>query len=231
MRSALKLTGCQRPNILGGKRRRFSHSCGFIMQNTQSCNGQIISARKFVAAQVCLYSTNTGKKNYYTILGVTPNATQAQIKEAYYKLSMKHHPDRHSGSDEATDQFQEISEAYSVLGEHELRKKYDRGLVVDGKMARPHHEHKPTPRPKPSMHRYDFDEWTRMHYQEAMKRTQRNMRDRYAEELEKSKHKMREGSQRLVVIGVLIAVLVFVYLVEKWHRQTELDTYLKESDV
>uniref|UniRef100_A0A3Q0T932 J domain-containing protein n=1 Tax=Amphilophus citrinellus TaxID=61819 RepID=A0A3Q0T932_AMPCI len=46
-----------------------------------------------------LYQTKTG---YYEILGVSPSATQAQIKTAYYKQSFTYHPDRNAGSEEAT---------------------------------------------------------------------------------------------------------------------------------
>ncbi|KAM4540756.1 uncharacterized protein V3H82_022701 [Fundulus diaphanus] len=73
-----------------------------------------------------LHRTRTG---YYDILEVSPSATQAQIKTAYYKQSFAYHPDRNSGSEEATVRFSEISEAYMVLGNKSLRKKYDTGLL------------------------------------------------------------------------------------------------------
>ncbi|XP_017265177.1 dnaJ homolog subfamily C member 30, mitochondrial-like [Kryptolebias marmoratus] len=73
-----------------------------------------------------LYKTKTG---YYDVLELPPSATQAQIKNAYYKQSFIYHPDRNAGSDEATVRFSVISEAYTVLGNKALRKKYDRGLL------------------------------------------------------------------------------------------------------
>ncbi len=60
-------------------------------------------------------------KNYYDTLGVNSNASQDEIKKAFRKLSMKHHPDR-GGSEE---KFKEINEAYSVLGNVQLRQEYD----------------------------------------------------------------------------------------------------------
>ncbi|XP_058471342.1 uncharacterized protein LOC131444742 [Solea solea] len=73
-----------------------------------------------------LHKTKTG---YYDILEVLPSATQTQIKTAYYKQSFAYHPDRNAGSEGATVRFSEISEAYTVLGNKALRRKYDRGLL------------------------------------------------------------------------------------------------------
>jgi len=65
-------------------------------------------------------------KDYYQILGVPKNATEAQIKKAYRKLAMQYHPDRNPGKEQwANDKFKEINEAFSVLGDPEKRKQYD----------------------------------------------------------------------------------------------------------
>ena len=63
-------------------------------------------------------------KDYYSILGVPKNASQAQIKDAYRKLVLKNHPDINK-SNEAKTKMQEINEAYAVLGNEEKRKQYD----------------------------------------------------------------------------------------------------------
>lgn len=60
------------------------------------------------------------KKDYYAILGVSRNATDAEIKKAYKALALKHHPDRNRNKsdvqqDEASKKFQDISEAQAVL--------------------------------------------------------------------------------------------------------------------
>lgn len=68
-------------------------------------------------------------KDLYATLDVSPSATQQQMKDSYYKLSLKYHPDRNRGSLEAHQKFTELTEAYSVLGQYELRKKYDKGLM------------------------------------------------------------------------------------------------------
>ena len=58
-------------------------------------------------------------KDYYKILGVEKNATQDELKKAFRKLAMKHHPDK--GGDEA--KFKEINEAYQVLGDKDKRQR------------------------------------------------------------------------------------------------------------
>lgn len=66
-------------------------------------------------------------QNHYDVLGVTPKATQSDIKTAYYKLSMKYHPDKNKNSEVAAQKFRDISTAYEVLGNFKLRRLYDRG--------------------------------------------------------------------------------------------------------
>ena len=63
-------------------------------------------------------------KDYYHTLNVSPDTSMEQIQQAYKKLSMKYHPDKNRSSD-TTHQFQEISEAYQVLGNYHSRRQYD----------------------------------------------------------------------------------------------------------
>ena len=65
-------------------------------------------------------------KDYYSILGVAENASDAEIKKAYRKLAMQYHPDRNPGKEKsANEKFKEINEAYGVLGDPQKRKQYD----------------------------------------------------------------------------------------------------------
>ncbi len=64
-------------------------------------------------------------KDYYKILGVSRNATADEIKKAYRKLAMIHHPDKNQGDKKAEAKFKEIVEAYEVLKDPEKRRKYD----------------------------------------------------------------------------------------------------------
>jgi len=61
-------------------------------------------------------------KDYYKILGVEKNATQDEIKKAFKKLAMQHHPDRPGGDEK---KFKEINEAFQVLGDNDKRAKFD----------------------------------------------------------------------------------------------------------
>lgn len=65
------------------------------------------------------------KKDYYQVLGVNRNASAEEIKKAYRKQAMQHHPDRNHDNPEAEERFKEASEAYSVLGNIEKRQVYD----------------------------------------------------------------------------------------------------------
>ncbi|XP_071177806.1 dnaJ homolog subfamily B member 9-like [Mytilus edulis] len=143
---------------------------------------------------------------YYDILGITPKANQQQIKQAYYTMSKKYHPDV-SPSPEAHLKFQEISQAYEVLGNSSTRRMYDRG-VNRPEYARRKEEHhsdhkggqfyqqqgfaKRGQRPMTGRTSiYDFDEYYRMHYSDNFKRKQRDI------EFENLKQKIHEENEKM----------------------------------
>ena len=67
------------------------------------------------------------KRDYYTVLGVAKNASDEDIKKAYRKLAMKHHPDRNQGdgAKKAEESFKEAKEAYEMLSDPQKRAAYD----------------------------------------------------------------------------------------------------------
>ena len=73
-------------------------------------------------------------KNLYHVLGVSKDATEAEIKSAYRKLARKYHPDVNKDNKEAADKFKEVSCAYDILGNKEKRQKYDNNEIdAEGK--------------------------------------------------------------------------------------------------
>ena len=68
-----------------------------------------------------------GRQDYYSILGVSEQASHEEIRHAFRKLAMKYHPDKNLGNEKwAGEKFKEINEAYAVLGDEMKRQEYDR---------------------------------------------------------------------------------------------------------
>ena len=65
------------------------------------------------------------KRDYYEVLGIGKNATDAEIKSAYRKLAKKYHPDLNPGNKEAEEKFKEVNEANDVLSDPQKRQRYD----------------------------------------------------------------------------------------------------------
>jgi len=65
-------------------------------------------------------------EDYYKILDVTREASQAEIQKAYYELAKKYHPDKNPDDKTAKKKFQQVQAAFDVLGNQEKREMYDR---------------------------------------------------------------------------------------------------------
>ncbi|KAI3647196.1 hypothetical protein MP228_007417 [Amoeboaphelidium protococcarum] len=63
--------------------------------------------------------------DYYGILGVSPSASQKEIKDAYRKLALKHHPDKNTKDKDANCKFQYVNEAYAILSDQSLKQRHD----------------------------------------------------------------------------------------------------------
>ncbi|XP_031722558.1 dnaJ homolog subfamily B member 9a isoform X2 [Anarrhichthys ocellatus] len=82
------------------------------------------SAVTFAVCILVIAELILAKKDYYDILGVPRDATERQIKKAFHKLAMKHHPDKNKNPD-AEVRFREIAEAYETLSDETKRREYD----------------------------------------------------------------------------------------------------------
>jgi len=71
-------------------------------------------------------------KDFYKILGVSKDASEADIKKSYRKLARKHHPDQNQGAAASERMFKDLSEAYSVLSDPEQRQQYDAIRAMGG---------------------------------------------------------------------------------------------------
>ncbi|KAF1935052.1 TPR-like protein [Clathrospora elynae] len=72
------------------------------------------------------------RKDYYKILGIQKDATETEIKKAYRKLAIVHHPDKNPDDADAADRFKEIQEAHETLSDSQKRERYDSGVdLVD----------------------------------------------------------------------------------------------------
>jgi curved DNA-binding protein CbpA len=64
-------------------------------------------------------------KDYYEIMGLSPDATGEEIRRGYRKLAMQYHPDRNMGDPQCEERLKELNEAYQTLGVEESRTRYD----------------------------------------------------------------------------------------------------------
>lgn len=96
--------------------------------------------KKIQQAKVAL--KRAGRKDLYALLGVTPSATEDEIKKAYRKCALRLHPDKQASKSEpekaeAESKFKAVNEAYEILGDPEKKQRYDSGVDVED-MDNPH---------------------------------------------------------------------------------------------
>lgn len=184
-------------------------------------------------------STKKKTPSHYETLEVNSRATQGEIKSAYFKLSKQYHPDKNK-SDEASEKFRDISEAYEVLGNFNSRKVYDRSLIVKPRSERDcakssrldpkmkyyqtqaaifKHESKSGSTPV-----YDFDAWTKAHYGQTLRRNIQDKKDsRRLRELRKhfESEPLDRGSpdQTILLVSFFLFAALIMLSIRGPHNQ------------
>lgn len=87
--------------------------------------------------------------NHYEVLGVPMDANQLHVKQAFYRLAKKYHPD--ASSEASSEKFKEITEAYKVLSDQDLRSVYDRKLAKEQSRAQKRGQSTAPPAPEDDM--------------------------------------------------------------------------------
>ncbi|KAK2847300.1 hypothetical protein Q5P01_010299 [Channa striata] len=175
-----------------------------------------------------LYRNRT---SYYDILKVSPSATQSQIKMAYYKQSLIYHPDRNPGNEDAMWRFCDINEAYTILGNINLRRKYDRGILSQFDIQ---NAERPSSKETPSTHTgtpqqqqragqfsqaggkpmFDFDAFYQGHYGEQLQRERdkRIMRERMKEQQRQNLDRWKKRVTMKVTVAMLLTMAGLLFI-------------------
>ncbi|KAL1434862.1 hypothetical protein MTO96_001745 [Rhipicephalus appendiculatus] len=163
-------------------------------------------------------ASSSARRTYYDVLEVSPSAKQNEIKAAYYRLSMRYHPDKNKGS--SSERFQEITTAYDTLSNESLRAHYDDKIM--GGSSTPLqglHARKPTRR-APMTGRsqiYNFDEFYRQHYGDAVKSYQWRKK-KYEDMLREEEMQIRQGKDAGVAVALFAVVVLALFGVHVWEK-------------
>uniref|UniRef100_A0A8C5EIL3 J domain-containing protein n=1 Tax=Gouania willdenowi TaxID=441366 RepID=A0A8C5EIL3_GOUWI len=219
------------PSVSFTNHQQLRSLCTVVLIQRPSCGWKHLVVNPVSPAASRTYSWSSvdaallhrSRTAYYDILRVSPTATQSQIKTAYYKQSFIYHPDKNPSNTEATLRFSEISEAYTVLGNISLRRKYDRGILSQSDVhsaGRPSSK-EASSRPKGPLHQqqkahrftqpggkpiFDFDAFYQGHYGEQLQREKViRARKQQMEEMQKKKQR-RWSEEKRMEFAVAMAV-------------------------
>ncbi|KAK3873691.1 hypothetical protein Pcinc_021310 [Petrolisthes cinctipes] len=157
------------------------------------------------------------EKSYYDTLEITPKATQAQVKDAYYRMSKAYHPDQLKVTDgkDPSIKFREIREAYEVLGNYHKRRMYDKGLLkftvastpseadkYSSKFYESRRQRSQAPSATGRTPIYNFDEWSQAHYETTRLRKEETKRQ--YEDLLKEEHNSREEKKANSIVAIFV---------------------------
>lgn len=177
--------------------------------------GRIIKRAACTLSRRC---ASSAKRTYYDVLEVSPSAKQNEIKAAYYRLSMRYHPDKNKGSSASSERFQEITTAYDTLSNESLRAHYDDEI---GSRRTTLHVNRPTRR-APMGGRsqiYNFDEFYRQHYGDAVKSYQfrKKKYEDFLRDEEIQIRRTKDAGTATALLAVLVLAVVALHLWDKFQ--------------
>lgn len=106
--------------------RPYARICSLVAPKSKTTRTRYYN--NFKDTQIRNFRTSSAvfkRVDYYDVLGIARNASQKDIKKAYYQLAKKYHPDTNKGDADTQKKFQEVSEAYECLSDEGKRKEYD----------------------------------------------------------------------------------------------------------
>lgn len=178
---------------------------------------------------LCRRSASGARQTYYDVLGLRPDAKQNEIKAAYYRLSMRHHPDKNKGSTVSNERFHEITAAYDTLSNESLRARYDESIGAATRTTTVLRPRRPARQGTPvgRSEIYNFDEFYRQHYSEAVQ-SQKERKKRYEAFLRREETTARRDKDLAVYTLGMVVVLLVMAAFQMWgvalDRPSKADT-------
>lgn len=136
---------------------------------------ELIRLKNHSKVRICLLAARFYTKDYYTVLDLKRTATKREIKQAYYRLSKKFHPDINS-EENAAEKFKAIHEAYQILGDEKKKLEYDMSINQghyptrsEGDFTFRSYKRRSGP-VYPSSSSFNFEEHFQAHYGQGFKR-------------------------------------------------------------
>ncbi|CAL8097028.1 unnamed protein product [Orchesella dallaii] len=173
------------------------------------------------------YTSYTSNQNYYEVLGISKQSSSEEIKRAYYEQSKKYHPDKKEGNQ---DRFREITSAYEVLGNHRLRKMYDRGLISDTNKSIYTADTEQSTESSTSNNKNTesismphLDQWSKEQYSQTFARSQRGKAKQNLRQRQKTQDEESFSSQGVFWLlgSVLLGVGIYMERMRSYHKKDD----------
>jgi len=144
-------------------------------------------------------------KDYYRILGIPENASDAEIKTAYRRLAKRYHPDMNAGDKRSEERFKEIAEAYNTLSDAVLKRSYDLRRMRNDLYAGNPVFYSPAPKEKKDARRREYSE-------ADLSRARARHRHRTAMHIRKRKR---------ILVGMIVTFIIYLFATAAFERWSE----------